>query len=174
MIGLDPETAPLVREAYAAIINGCALRDIVAARRRKKGLNGSDWTPTTVSLFLRAARNAGLRSHNDVLVNDLKTGQPVKGLWPAIVDYQTWKSAQHILSDISRKPGRKSVTRHLLTGVLTCGRCGHHLSGGSRKKTSGCTRASSAAVSAFAPRMSNRCCTRSSAADWRWRTQSTC
>jgi hypothetical protein len=54
-----------------------------------KGLNGHDWTPTTVSLFLRAARNAGLRSHNDQLVIDPKTGQPVKGLWPAIVDEST-------------------------------------------------------------------------------------
>ena len=26
-----------------------------------------------------------------------------------------------------RKPGRKSVRRHLLTGVARCGRCGHYL-----------------------------------------------
>lgn len=136
VIGLDPETAPLVREAYAAIINGCALSDICRLFNDagKKGLHGSDWTPTIVSLFLRAARNAGLRAHNDEIVRD-KDGDPVKGNWPAIVDEQTWKSAQHILSDISRKPGRKSVTRHLLTGVLICGKCGHHLSGGSRQKT---------------------------------------
>ena len=135
VIGLDPETAPLVREAYAAIINGCALSDICRLFNDagKTGLNGSAWTPTTVSLFLRAARNAGIRSHNDEIVRD-KQGDPVKGVWPAIVDYETWQSAQHILSDISRKPGRKSVTRHLLTGVLTCGKCGHHLSGGSRQK----------------------------------------
>jgi hypothetical protein len=137
VLELDPSTAPLVREAYAAIINGCTLSDVCRLFNGagKKGLNGSDWTPTTVSLFLRAARNAGLRSHNEKLVIDPKTGQPVKGIWPAIVDEQTWKSAQHILSDISRKPGRKSVTRHLLTGVLICGKCGHHLSGGSRQKS---------------------------------------
>ncbi len=140
VIGLDPETAPLVQEAYAAIINGCALSDVCRLFNGSghigigsKNRPGKPWTPTTVSLFLRSARNAGLRSHNDEIVRD-KDGDPIKGTWPAIIDEQTWKSAQHILSDISRKPGRKSVTRHLLTGVLTCGKCGHHLSGGSRQK----------------------------------------
>lgn len=125
---LDDETAPLVVEAYAAILTGCALSDIARLFNNagKMGLNGKPWVPSTVSLFLRAARNAGLRSHNGEIVG--------KGQWPAIVDENTWRSAQLILNDDRRKPGRKSVKQHLLTGVLKCGKCGHHLSGGSRQK----------------------------------------
>jgi hypothetical protein len=76
-----------------------------------------------VSLFLRAPRNAGLRSHNGEIVGN--------GTWPPLVDESTWKATQSVLNAPGRAPGRKSVRRHLLTGVLRCGRegCGGYLSG---------------------------------------------
>jgi hypothetical protein len=42
-----------------------------------------------------------------------------------------WKQVQHKLSEPGRAPGRKTVSRHLLTGVLLCGKpgCGGYLSG---------------------------------------------
>src|SRR5262249_40235217 len=40
-----------------------------------------------------------------------------------------WRAGQSVLDAPHRKPGRKTVQRHLLTGVLGCGRCGHYLSG---------------------------------------------
>jgi hypothetical protein len=46
-----------------------------------------------------------------------------------LVDERTWKSVQTVLKTPSRAPGRKTVNRHLLTGMLGCGKCGHHLSG---------------------------------------------
>jgi hypothetical protein len=39
---------------------------------------------------------------------------------------------QAVLNADGRGPGRKTVRRHLLTGVLGCGRCGGYLSGGQR------------------------------------------
>ena len=74
-----------------------------------------------MSLFLRAPRNAGLRAHNDEIVG--------QGTWPPLVDEKTWRAAQSVLNAPGRAPGRKTVRRHLLTGVLGCGKCGHHLSG---------------------------------------------
>lgn len=125
---LDPRTAPLVQEAYAAILAGSTLNDVARLFNDAgaHGLNGKPWVASTVSLFMRAPRNAGLRAHNDEIVG--------QGTWPAIVEQATWKSAQTVMNDPRRKPGRKSVKRHLLTGVLMCGKCGHHLAGGSQTK----------------------------------------
>ncbi|MCA9642510.1 MAG: recombinase family protein, partial [Myxococcales bacterium] len=129
---IDPVTAPLVRDAYAAVLAGSSLNDIVRMFNDAGayGMTGRPWTATTVSLFLRAARNAGLRSHNDELVID-KDGEPVRGSWPALVDEATWRAAQAVLNAPGRAPGRKTVRRHLLTGVLQCGKpgCGGYLSG---------------------------------------------
>ena len=66
----DPVTAPLVKQAYAAILAGGSITDIARACNTAgaHGLTGKPWTASTVSLFLRAPRNAGLRAHNDEIV----------------------------------------------------------------------------------------------------------
>ena len=119
----DPVTAPLVKQAYAAVLAGGSITDIARAWNAAGayGLTGRPWTASTVSLFLRAPRNAGLRAHNDEIVG--------QGTWPPLVDEKTWRAAQSVLNAPGRAPGRKTVRRHLLTGVLGCGKCGHHLSG---------------------------------------------
>lgn len=121
----DPVTAPLVRQAYAAILAGASLNDVgrLFNEAGACGLNGKPWTATTVSLFLRAPRNAGLRSHNGEIVG--------KGTWPGLVDEDTWRAVQAVMNAPGRAPGRKTVRRHVLTGVLLCGNlgCGGYLSG---------------------------------------------
>lgn len=127
---LDPATAHLVKDAYNDLLNGATLQEIADTFNDSGayGLNGKPWTPSTVSLFLRNPRNAGLRSYEGEIVRD-KKGKPVKATWPALVDPMTWQTAQAILKAPGRAPGRKTVRRHKLTGLLLCGRCGHHLSG---------------------------------------------
>lgn len=119
----DPQTAPLVKQAYAAILAGSSLKDIARLFNDAGayGLNGKPWTASTVSLFLRKPRNAGLRAYNGEIIG--------KGTWTALVDENTWRAAQSVLDAPGRVLGRKSVRRHLLTGVLQCGKCGDHLSG---------------------------------------------
>lgn len=121
----DPKTAPLVAKAYAALLAGASLGDIAKLFNTAGtfGLNGKPWTHSTVSLFMRAPRNAALRAYNGTIVGD--------GTWPPLIPETTWRQAQSILEAPHRKPGRKSVSRHLLTGVLACGNpgCGGHLSG---------------------------------------------
>ncbi len=148
---LDQQTAPLVKQAYAAILAGSSLNDVARLFNeagaygqrwmRPKDSKGNTikdaaqelirtpWSATTVSLFLRKPRNAGLRSYTDT-----KTGTSEiigKGTWPALVDEATWRAAQSVLDAPGRAPGRKSVRQHLLTGVLRCGKpgCGGYLSG---------------------------------------------
>jgi DNA invertase Pin-like site-specific DNA recombinase len=119
----DPQTAPLVKQAYAALLAGSSLNDIgrLFHDAGAYGLNGKPWTASTVSLFLRAPRNAGLRAYNGEVVG--------KGAWVPLVDESTWRAAQAVLNADGRAPGRKSVRQHLLTGVMKCGKCGHHLAG---------------------------------------------
>ena len=123
----DPVTAPLVKQAYAAILAGGSITDIARTWNTAgtHGLTGKPWSASTVSLFLRAPRNAGLRAHNDEIIGT--------GTWPPLVDESTWRAAQSVLNAPGRAPGRKTVRRHLLTGVLGCGKCGHHLSGNHTK-----------------------------------------
>ncbi|HWX99861.1 MAG TPA: recombinase family protein [Mycobacterium sp.] len=110
--------ARLVRRAYQSILSGGSLAGIAREWNAKGryGRNGSPWTASSVSLFLRSPRNAGLRSHNDVIVGP--------GNWPAVVDENTWRATQSMLDDPARKPGPKTVRKHFLSGMLICGRCG--------------------------------------------------
>ncbi len=52
-----------MRKAYRQILAGASLNDVAGMFNESGhyGLNGRLWTASTVSLFLRAARNAGLR-----------------------------------------------------------------------------------------------------------------
>ncbi len=119
----DPITAPLVRQAYADILAGGSLGDVCRLFNDAGALStrGNPWTPAKVSEFLRNPRNAGLRSHNGKIVGD--------GTWVPLVDEATWKSALANLDARPHRSGRRTVRKHLLTGVLQCGRCGHHLTG---------------------------------------------
>lgn len=124
----DPVTAPLVAEGHRLILAGGTLASVCALLNNAGavGLNGKPWTPSTVSLFLRSPRNAGLRTYGN------RTDIIGTGTWEPLVSEQTWRSVQAVLDDpIRRKPGRKSVRKHLLTGVMACGRegCGGRLGG---------------------------------------------
>jgi DNA invertase Pin-like site-specific DNA recombinase len=136
----DPVTAPLVKRAYRSILTGASLNDICRTLNSAEayGLNGQPWTPSTLSLFLRSPRNAGLRAHTHVEEGKTVTDIVGKGNWPALVNEKTWRSAQAKMNAPSRKPGKKTVQKHLLTRVLLCGNpsskqtgepCGGYLSG---------------------------------------------
>ncbi len=118
----DPVTAPLVKAGYAAVLAGASLGDICRAWNAAGAYTrtGKPWTADTLSRFLRRPRNAALRDYKGEIIG--------KATWPALVDESTWRAAQTVLEAPERKPGRKSVRRHLLTGVARCGKCGHYLS----------------------------------------------
>jgi len=123
---LDPQTAPLVKQAYADILAGASLNDICRQWNADgvRTVTGRPWTAEVLTHFMRKPRNAGLRAYKGEIVG--------KGTWPPLVDESTWRAAQAVLDAPSRVPGRKAVRRHLLTGVALCGKCGHTLSGSYR------------------------------------------
>lgn len=120
----DPATAPLVKQMYAAVLAGSSLKDIARTLNTAGayGLKGTPWSQASVSLFLRKARNAGLREYTDSTTK--QTAIVGKGTWTALVDESTWRAAQSVLNAPGRAPGRKTVRKHLLTGALHCGRPG--------------------------------------------------
>lgn len=119
----DPVTAPLVAEAYRAILAGASLSDVYRPWNAAGhyGMTGKPWTATTLSLFLRSPRNAGLRSHTDTATG--VTEILGKGTWTPLVSEDLWRAVQHVLNAPGRAPGPKSVRQHLLTGLLRCGNC---------------------------------------------------
>ena len=106
----DPRTAPLVKQAYAAILAGASLNDVCRMFNDAGAytLKGGMWTTSLVSQFLRKPRNAGLRDHNGEIV--------AAGTWPTLVDESTWRAAQAVMDAPGRTPQRKrqAVRKHLL------------------------------------------------------------
>ena len=124
---LDPNTAPLVKQAYADILAGVSLADVARLFNEAGALStrGNPWTAAKISGFLRSPRNAGLRSYT----TNGKTEILGAGTWPALVEESTFRAAVAALDSRPHRSTRRSVRKHLLTGVLGCGKCGHYLSG---------------------------------------------
>ncbi|MCU1615950.1 MAG: Recombinase [Frankiales bacterium] len=135
-----PVEAPMVRKAYETILGGGSLSGLARewnaagchGRRWQKadpGVPGDvgrsvlskPWSASTLSLFLRSPRNAGLRAYDGKVIG--------VGTWPPLVDADTWRAAQAVLDDPARKPGPKTCRRNLLTGLLRCGKCGGAMRG---------------------------------------------
>jgi site-specific DNA recombinase len=122
--------AVAVRWAYAELLAGASLgtiarnwnaRGLHTPQERRDG-TPSPWTPKSVSRVLRNPAYAGLRAHRGQIVGP--------AAWKPLVDESTWRAAQTVLGDPSRRtPGGP---RALLTGLARCGTCGQtvHVSGG--------------------------------------------
>jgi DNA invertase Pin-like site-specific DNA recombinase len=79
----DPRTAPLVKQAYAAVLAGASLSDICRIWNDAGALTlrGKPWVQPQLSNFLRKPRNAGLRSYNGEIIG--------RGNWPPLVEEST-------------------------------------------------------------------------------------
>lgn len=128
---LDPVTAPLVKQIYADVLAGESISESARMLNAAEAYSakGHPWSASTLSLYLRKPRNAGLREHRGEIVGP--------GNWPALVDEATWRAAQAVLNAPGRGPGTKTVRKHLLTGVLRCGKCGGYLSGNPQLQRTG-------------------------------------
>ena len=66
----DPATAPLVKQAYAAILAGASLGDVCRTWNTAGAYtrSGRPWTAETLTKFLRKPRNAGLRAYRGEII----------------------------------------------------------------------------------------------------------
>lgn len=127
----DPVTAPLVKQAYSAVVAAASLGDVcrIFNEAGAHTRSGKPWDAATASSFLRKPRNAGLRTYNHRYGPVTRDDIIGPGDWPSLVDEDLFWAAQGVLEAPGRAPGRKSVRKHLLTGVMRCGRCGGTLAG---------------------------------------------
>jgi site-specific DNA recombinase len=128
--------------------NGIAKRlnsEGVPTKRRAKV-----WSKTVVGQILRNPTYSGTfyysrNSHKDVYLNRYKrdgdkarsTPNPFEE-WipvpvPAIIDMATWHQVQDYMENARRLWRGHSKTQYLLTGLVTCGRCGQTMPGYSNK-----------------------------------------
>lgn len=155
----NPDVAPLVWEGYAAIRRGSSLKDVARMwneagalteqwkkQRDEAGEIVTDpdtgkpvmvctrkpWDESAVSAFIRKARNAGLRSHSTIGPDKKPHTEIVgKGNWEPLVDEALWRAVQSMMNARagSLLGQRRPARRHLLSGLMICGKCGSTLRG---------------------------------------------
>jgi DNA invertase Pin-like site-specific DNA recombinase len=125
-VTVNPPEAELIREAASRVIAGDSLRGIAAdwGRRGITTPAGKPWQPFPLKRMLTSARIAGLREHRGVIV--------AEG-WEAVIDRPTLERLRAILRDAARRTTTSNARSYLLSGLLSCSRCGKPLHARPRK-----------------------------------------
>jgi len=122
------EEAHLIREATTRLLRGETLGGI-CADWQARGITtptGGLWRPTPLRQSLMRPALIGYRDH--------PVAGRVRGIWPPILSEDEWERLQVLFSDPERQNhGRVNVRTYLLTGFVSCGRCGKPLRGGPRQ-----------------------------------------
>jgi site-specific DNA recombinase len=115
---LDEAAAAVIREAADRVLAGETLkaicRDLEA--RGVRSSRGATFQTSTLRIVLLRPGNAGLREYRGEIVGDAEA--------PAILDRAKWERLCRLLRDPKRLTVNDTSTRHLLTGIATCGKCG--------------------------------------------------
>lgn len=126
----DEAEAAAIRKGARMVLAGKSLA-VVAKDWNEKGITRSTssapWTSSRVKRTLESPIVAGLRSHKGEIVGPLR--RPDGTDWPAILTPEQREQIQAALRGrYAGRPGRwHSPNPALLSGLLTCGRCGHRL-----------------------------------------------
>lgn len=121
-----PGEAEAVVDAAGRFLDGESLRSIardwnargIRTAEGGKKPEGGLWASNVVGNVLRSPRLAGYRVHHGTLYRS-EVIEP-------LVDEDTWLRLSEALGDSRRRVDR-TTTKHLLSGILRCGRCGHGL-----------------------------------------------
>jgi len=122
-----PERAAALRDAASSVLAGGTLT-AAAAKINAAGLDPDRrFVGRTLRRLLRTPTVAGLRVHRGQVIGD--------GDWPPIIDADTHRGLDRLLSQPDRRCTTDNQVRHLLPGVALCGRCGAtmHRIGGTQR-----------------------------------------
>lgn len=119
---LVPDEARRLQEAAQRVSAGESLTAICNdwMRLGVSTVSGGRWQPSNLSRLLQSAKLIGMRDYK---------GELFQGTWPAVLDRPTWDRTCAALRSHRKGPNAR---RHVLTGLLICGRCGATMTGGSR------------------------------------------
>lgn len=117
---IDENEATVIREVVERVRAGASLRSLAFElnARGVKTTQGKQWSGTTLGQMLRSPKLRGCRSHN---------GECHAGNWEPVLSEAEHLALLEVLDDPRRLSARRSMTRHLLTGVAVCGLCGGRL-----------------------------------------------
>ena len=116
-----PGEADALRDAAARVLGGTPLYTI-AREWDASGLRpprGDRWSVTSIKRILTSWRAAGYREHDGERI--------ARGTWPAVLDLEAVELLRVKLRDPDRRRFRRHGAKYLLTGMLTCGKCGRPL-----------------------------------------------
>ena len=116
-----PAEAAALRRAAEILLRGGSIGDVIREWDAAgiKPPKAPYWHWNVVRGMLLRPALAGLVAHRGEIVGP--------GEWQPILDRPTWDAVCTVLARRERRPGSSTRT-HLLSGFLTCGRCGNFMS----------------------------------------------
>lgn len=112
------DEAAVVRRIVRGLLSGEVLRQM-SATLNAEGVpapKGGPWSPTQVRLVALRPANAGLRVHRGEVVGEAS--------WPSLVSRDEHDRVTRLLRDPARRTSAGTASKHLLSGLVACGRCG--------------------------------------------------
>lgn len=120
---IDESGAAIVREVYALFTGGMSIAGIVRTLKTRgiRNSRGNYFSRTSIERMLQNRRYIGIYSFHDI---------EIEGGIPAIIDNETFETAQRLLNyrQSEHKPYSPD-TEYLLSGKLFCGECGDNYYG---------------------------------------------
>jgi len=118
--------AEAIRLACTAVLNGASVGSI-AKQWGDEGLatgRGAPWSRTMVKRILMRPRNAGLQTDRGEILEDVDVP------WQPILERDVWEAVCAVLTDPKRYTGGTPGRKHLLSGLVRCGKCDHPMRSG--------------------------------------------
>jgi hypothetical protein len=118
--------AALWREMADRFLDGASIYRLTLdlQDRGVRTAGGGTFSPSRLRDVLRNPRYAALRTYHGEIVADAE--------WPPLIDRVRWERLIAMLNDPTRKTTPGPAPKHLLSGLLWCGKCGKRL--GARKQ----------------------------------------
>jgi site-specific DNA recombinase len=120
-MAINPREAVVITEAAARILRGESMGSVCRDlnRRRIPTARNTIWHATSLRAILVSPRIAGMSTYHGEIVG--------KGQWKGVIPRAQSERLRALLGDPERRLNQQCIGRHLLTGVLRCGRCGAQL-----------------------------------------------
>ncbi len=113
----EPTEAAVVREAAARLLAGESLTSVTRWMQESgvPTVSGAEWRTHSVRQVVTNPRMWGMRVHQDQVIGE--------GTWEPILTPEQGERLRRLLRDPARRTNR-TARRYLLSGMLTCGKCG--------------------------------------------------
>ena len=128
---LDPDTAPLVKQAFEMYADGHLIAEICKLFNEKgyKTVKGADFNKCSFYVMFKNRRYLGIYTCGDY---------EEEGAIPAIIDQELFDRVQQRMAANRQTPGRgKATVDYRLSGKAFCGHCGTMLIGSSGTSKNG-------------------------------------